>query len=314
MIELKYAPVKLVIAPSSSPINFSNSGTGADTCTLVSIKNSGSSPQVIANATVGGGSGFSLTSNPLPVTLQAGDSLVLKVCFSLKDTAIAHDTVRIQFGCLTQEIALVGKGATGLISATDIDFGKVKITHTATDSVTITNVGSKPFALTSGWTMTGSKAFTFTPPVFPDTILPGKAEIVHINYSPSVSRKDTAIIHWATDIEAPFTQSVKSFTVLSGEGIPLNSSVEVAPSTTLSIHPNPASGNSIIVSLGPSVDGTAEIHIFDLLGREMYKKDILPDAKDSQLEIPIGNLQNGIYYARVTIGGKTVTEKFEIMR
>ena len=51
--------------------------------------------------------------------------------------------------------------------------------------------------------------------------------------------------------------------------------------------------------------------IFDVLGRELYKKNIFGA---NNAEIPIGNLQNGIYYARVSAGGKIITQKFEILR
>jgi hypothetical protein len=80
----------------------------------------------------------------------------------------------------------------------------------------------------------------------------------------------------------------------------------------LNIYPNPVKGNTIILNLPPDAKIT-KMSIYDVLGKEMYKQKILQQTSD-QLEIPIGNLLNGIYYARLIIDGKAITQKFEIIR
>ena len=69
--------------------------------------------------------------------------------------------------------------------------------------------------------------------------------------------------------------------------------------------------NSIIASFTLPSDNAA-INIFDVLGREIYSKDI--SSGIAQIEVPITHLQNGIYYLKLTSGGKILTQKFEVMR
>lgn len=78
-----------------------------------------------------------------------------------------------------------------------------------------------------------------------------------------------------------------------------------------SIRPNPVRGNSLLLTVDKPIVESTEIKIFDVLGREIYKRNIF---NESSFQIPIGNLQNGIYYARLNIGGKIKTEKFEVIR
>ena len=81
------------------------------------------------------------------------------------------------------------------------------------------------------------------------------------------------------------------------------------------VRPNPVSGKSIFISFDGSDAKISEVNVFDVLGREIYKRNIsLSGSSQEQIEIPIGNLQNGIYYARLIVNSKIVTEKFEVMR
>jgi hypothetical protein len=89
-----------------------------------------------------------------------------------------------------------------------------------------------------------------------------------------------------------------------------NSVLQKVDPNKFSVFPNPAPGNSILLSF-ESEHVNAEIKIFDVLGREMLKRNI---SNQNRIEIPIQDLQNGIYYARVVSGGKIFTEKFEVKR
>jgi hypothetical protein len=317
VIELRYSPAKFTLTPSVSVISFPNLSIGSDSCITVRLKNIADLSQSVRSVTLDTAGGFKLASivPALPLQLKPGDSIVMNVCFSPYKNGIVTDTLRINLDCLTLPVPFSGSGGTGLISATDADFGKTDTGARSSSTITISNIGSKPLTLTKNWTISGSKAFSFTPPPLPLIFGSTGTKIVNVQYAPKAVGKDTAIIHWATDIAAPYTDSVKSYSVLTGEGVAGSSSVKKSPSIpVLSIRPNPAGGSSIILTIGTPDAENAEVQIFDLLGREMYKKNILPQANESRIEIPIGSLQNGIYYARVIIGGKTMTEKFEVMR
>jgi hypothetical protein len=82
------------------------------------------------------------------------------------------------------------------------------------------------------------------------------------------------------------------------------------PALSFSVHPNPVSGNSVIISLPDGTKGT--LAIYDVLGREVYRKDIV--ERISQMIVPIYNFENGMYYARVATGKAQATEKFEVVK
>ena len=538
--DLHYEPAKLSITPGIIPINLSNISVGTDSCFSVILKNNEILPHVITAANLTQGKSFSVSSvqPKLPFSLAPNDSIILKICFTSHDTAHVFDTLLLHADCISIPVQLSGSGGVGLISASDLNFGKAGIADTICRSVSIHNVGTKPFTLTKNWALKGSAAFTFSDSgLLPFVFQPGERIKFTFCYSPSKLGNDTATIQWNTDISSPFTQSVKSYSTLTGEGVivswdrsqendtvicddtdnvtlyiinfnppggapghvdsvflngpnasdwyilndqlgilplknfnlnpgdsiwvdlvfkpdlnkplalryadrqanlvakiagdndqvinltgsilhavshlvgdtldfgnvslgapitrslllqnlgdaalivagffPITSpfvslsgiapgtilpphdtigvliqitmaldhytdttiilafafdksctdtqfvklhiaaiknSVEVIqPYKLLSLRPNPANGNSIILTFDALAENT-EVSIFDVLGREMYKRNVIPQSSQTQIELPIGNLQNGVYYARVTLNGRVITEKFEVLR
>ena len=76
--------------------------------------------------------------------------------------------------------------------------------------------------------------------------------------------------------------------------------------------PNPVSGNSIFVSLSKSLASSAALTIYDVLGREVYRRDI--SGGTSGLEIPVQKLTSGLYYLRFTSDNQIKTQKFKVSR
>ncbi|MDP4236283.1 MAG: T9SS type A sorting domain-containing protein, partial [Bacteroidota bacterium] len=92
-------------------------------------------------------------------------------------------------------------------------------------------------------------------------------------------------------------------------------SSSIAPSNSLSLqppYPNPTDGNSVIVTIGggdvQSVRGVTTLTMFDVLGREVYHENI--PAGISQVELPIRNLSEGIYYIQLATSTGSLTQKF----
>jgi len=77
----------------------------------------------------------------------------------------------------------------------------------------------------------------------------------------------------------------------------------------LIIQPNPATGSFITISL-PSPSENTQIIIYDLLGREVSCKKI-PDGI-MQTELPITNLENGIYYIDLVSENFHASQKFVV--
>jgi hypothetical protein len=313
ILDLHYAPPHLSVSPSTLTVNFTDIFLGKDSCSSVTVRNTDSVAHTINATSWNVGKNFVITSTvpALPVTLKHNDSLEINLCFQSKDTTHVADDLLFNLDCLPVQIAVSGNGGIGLIYASDKDFGRVFNDSTKCDTVGIYNIGTYPFTVRTV-TVTGSSSFSFVDSVLlPFIVLPGQKKLLTVCYTPKVAGNDTAIIHWTTDISAPFTESIKSFSILTGQSIVKSAVEKPNLSVKLSIRPNPANGNSVVISFGDTPSDNAEIKIYDVLGREMYKRNILGL---NQVEIPIRGLQNGIYYAQVTIGGKVMMQKFEVMR
>jgi len=529
LVPLTYTPVSLSLPTN---ISITNARFGVDTCLYMKIINTGKTSQLIESITLTGNPAFKLDSVPPVGQLTTGDSESLKICFLTSDTVTLTATINLSVACLKIPVQLSGRAGTGLIFAHDINFGRFFKGTTPCHHLGIDNIGQQPFTLSKKFTITGSNNFTIDTSNLPFVITPGHAAVPYVCYSPKQLGNDTAIIHWNTDIDAQYSQSVKNYSILIGESLPnvawdrdaisetvicedsliqrifllsdcqpgdstlhissvtfsgpnasewkiLNNELGLSPlsnfdfhpcdsfwvdivfkpdlipqnyadrhaqlianvmtespqiidltghvlhaepdvdpdtldykdiaigmqignsfrlkdtgtapliiqsivgitypilnlhgiapgdtiqpgqsgvlvsvdvsltslidteviltinfatpcakpenivirihptsgvestqqqSPILSIRPNPANGNSIILSFDGSEGENAEVRIFDVLGREMYSKNIFGE---NSLQIPIRNLQNGMYYAKVMIGGNIFTEKFEVAR
>ena len=80
---------------------------------------------------------------------------------------------------------------------------------------------------------------------------------------------------------------------------------------SFSIHPNPVTGNSVVISFTSPQQNRSDLQIFDLLGKEVYKIHL--EQGITQIEIPIRNLPKGLYFARLVSGNAVSTQKFEIL-
>ncbi|MFI5264912.1 MAG: T9SS type A sorting domain-containing protein, partial [Candidatus Kapaibacterium sp.] len=119
----------------------------------------------------------------------------------------------------------------------------------------------------------------------------------------------TSEIYWGTDIDASLCTGTKSQSFLTGNTFPKSSVQTSTPSVTaFSLRPNPASGNSVTISFSEELSEPVALSVYDVLGREVYRNQVAPDLKE--FDIPIRDLSEGIYYVRIELNGKTVTEKF----
>jgi len=220
LTELHYEPAKLSVTPGL-PIKIANVLLGKDSCLSVILKNSEQLPHIIQTANFSQGKSFSVSSitPKLPVTLTKGDSVTVKICYTAMDTSIVNDTLKLDADCISIPVQFSGSGGVGFISAPDLNFGMVDTERSFCNDIFIRNVGTQPFTLTKNWTMKGSKAFTFkNSSALPVVIQPKQSFIATICYEPLKTSSDTAEIDWNTDIASPFSQSVKSFTKLTGKG------------------------------------------------------------------------------------------------
>ena len=102
---------------------------------------------------------------------------------------------------------------------------------------------------------------------------------------------------------------MKYQSILHGVAVEKSDAIkEIPKNLNFSVHPNPASGNEILVQFSEPVEKNSKLIIFDVLGKELFQTQIPEGA--TEYELPIGNLLEGIYYARLSSELEVVTEKF----
>jgi len=374
----------------------------------------------------------------MPATLSGGDTLYVVLCFTPNDTIKFDDILTLKSGCSDLRLPISGSGGTPLIYASDIDFGDVVVGGKVCKDLIISNKGNLPFILTKNWLLHNSSVFDMsqlTAGFFPFTLLPGKSITLTLCYSPKTLGSDSTTIDWNTTIDQPFTDQIKSWSFLKGNGVKpgvkWNTAEEIfrmdstsgsgeviqrvwllnsrsstthvnkvfidGPSSSefsiignqlhpgggplsdfdmkvgdsiwfdigfkpditkfpqyadrigfltatydnpdthiddtarmiltgtwaksdvkqqlkqssFSIHPNPATGRSVIVSFASPQESKATLQVYNILGREVFKTDILHGI--SEIEVPVRNLPRGTYFARLVSGNSVSTQKFEIM-
>lgn len=325
--KLQYkAPTLMLATDPPTPnradsIVFPVNSVGQEICTTFVVKNTasvgGKSVRILqVSLNNGGAFVISQLSHLPPFDIAPNDSLTVKLCYFASDTLRHRDSLRIQTDCSAFSISLDAHGQTGLILAEDMDFGYVGLTKEACKEITVRNVGSLAFKITS-LKLSDTKNFemaALTLAQLPLSIKAGGTATVKVCFHPKVEGPYSEQLTFTTDLGGTFATSIKNFSYLSGTGA-LISAVrmqEQISAVPLEIHPNPASGNSIIVTFPKVLLRKGLLSISDVLGREVYKKDIL--ANTPQVEIPIEKLPVGMYYVLLSSEDGVMSQKLKVVR
>jgi hypothetical protein len=235
-------------------------------------------------------------SRPLPAR-YADRTALLEAIINGEANQIINFTGHVRFGApfaspdsLKATFKLVGVGGTSSVAFT--------VSDTGTGPLVVESISPLTYPI-----------FNFSGISPGDSIFPGNLRNVNIDLGFNFPLSHDTVIYLTITFNTSCAESI----TIPIDIKPVSSSVKIADQTTavFSILPNPATGNAIIVSLAGISAVNAELKIFDVLGRELIVRDFI--GKD-QIEIPIRNLHNGIYYAQVSIGGKVLTQKFEVTR
>jgi hypothetical protein len=261
---------------------------------------------------------FALQKPSLPATVNAQDSLVFQICYTSQDLKRHQDTVIISNGCFDIPITLDAHSATGLITADDINFGNVDTGKEVNKTLTVQNIGSAPFILMKSPKLSDDVNFAIDPnflSTLPVNMPVGGKVTVKVFFHPKQPVIDSAGIVWTTDIDPAFLTTGKNYSILMGTGLEvITKSVRgnAGMGNSLSVRPNPAIGNSAIVSFALPDKDKASLMIYDLLGREVFKMNLKQGT--GELEIPIGVLPRGVYQVRITSDDIVLTQKLEVIR
>jgi hypothetical protein len=184
-----------VVTTARDTAAFGNVRANATKDTTFTIRNTGDAPLVISAISLTGGdsSTFSLPAPPsFPVTVNAGDSLVVRLRFAPTQQRAYTTTLRLTHDAspATSEYAVTGRGVAAAIDApASFIVGNVRVGSNAdAPALVIRNTGDASMTVTA-LNLTGAMASDFTvtgsTPVVPATIPPGDSMVVQIRFQPS---------------------------------------------------------------------------------------------------------------------------------
>jgi plastocyanin len=259
---------------------------------------------------------ISQISHTLPFQIAPGDSLMISLCYFAADTLRHRDSVHVQSDCFGFYISLDAHGQTGLIFADDIDYGYETVSMTSCRDIQVKNVGNAPLRITS-LQLSDDSDFSISPKteaILPITLKGGATTQVTVCFSPKQELPYSEKLTIVTDLAGSFANQIKSFSYLTGTGVALDAVPyqQTIDANTLKINPNPASGNMVEVTFPFALVKRSALGIRDVLGRELYHKDI--DAGSGVAAVPITNLTTGIYYIQLDTENGVITQKLEVVR
>ncbi|MFI5263173.1 MAG: T9SS type A sorting domain-containing protein [Candidatus Kapaibacterium sp.] len=304
-----------VVSANPDSIFFPQQKIGDQICTTFVVKNTaadGGTPLLINSATLRkNDAAFAIQSitPPLPYVLTAQQTVNISLCYTAKDSARHRDSLLVKTDCFSIPISLDAHGLTGLITASDLNFGIIKAGDTSCKIIQIKNIGSAPFTLTKSFILSDNTNFSVDTSSLPLQINPGNSVNITVCFHPQVAGNYNGGIDWSTDLDPSFAHSVKDHSTLTGTATPKQTQgVAESNASSFSLHPNPSNGSIVVVTLASAGTENTTLSLFDVLGREVYRQIVPPDI--FHIEIPVRDLPEGVYYVRLNSVSGSVTEKF----
>ncbi len=310
------------IRPDS--IFFPQQIVGSRICTTFVFKNTGiigSTPLDFTSAKLKkGDAAFTINSitPQLPYGVVSQDSFKIELCYDAKDSLRHKDSLIVSTDCFEIAISLDAHSETGLINADNLDFDSITVGTESCKNLLIHNAGLAPFTIMKSWLLSDTANFSLdlqSAALLPIQITPGKSISMKICFHPRSEGKDSARLDWETDINAIYSDAFKKFSMLRGKGIPVEvNSVQTSDMSqqSFSIRPNPASGNTAVCSFSNPPEINSTLAVFDVLGREVYRQDVLAGIK--QVRIPLLSICPGLYYVRISSIGGAIGAKLEVVK
>ena len=220
----------LTITPASA--NFGSVTVGSPSTQTFQMSNSGTSTLSISQVSATG-SGFSVGTLSLPISLTAGQATSFNVQFSPVSAGAVTGSVTIVSNAPNSPaaIALNGTGvaATQILSfnPTTVGFGNVNTGSSSTQSVTVTNTGNANVSISQ--IAAGGTGFTLSGASTPVTLTPNQILTFSVIFSPSSTGSFTGTV----TVTSNATGSPATIT-LSGTGVQATTSHTVTLNWTAS--------------------------------------------------------------------------------
>src|SRR5437870_1696706 len=205
---------QLSVTPPS--VTFGNVLVGSTGVQNITLTNSGSANLTVAQGSVTGAGGFSISGLTFPVTLPPGQSSTFSVQFAPTDTGSVSGSVSLINNAPNSPntIALSGTGVQPQLSVTppSVSFGNVLVGSTGVQNLTLTNSGSANLTIAQD-TVTVSLHGTL-PLSFPVTLPPGQSSTLSVQFAPTATGSASGSISLVSN-----AANSPSTIALSGTGV-----------------------------------------------------------------------------------------------
>jgi hypothetical protein len=183
------------LTTSASGIGFGQVTTGSTATGSLTLSSTGSAPVTVNGASVSG-SGFSLESSALPMTLDPGKSLTLQLQFSPKTAGADVGSLAISSNSgngSTASVSLTGTGITKTdpqlsLNVSSLSFGTLSDGSIATRTVTLTSTGTSTVTVNAE-SITGA-SFSLVGGSQKLTLNPNQSATLTVQFAPTTSATD----------------------------------------------------------------------------------------------------------------------------
>ncbi len=186
------------ISLSGSNLAFGNVTDGTTKSLSLTIQSSGTSALTVSSASVAG-TGFSLGSTALPITLNPGQTLTVPVTYAPLTAGSVTGSLTILSNSSTGSKSVVSLTGTGVasvpritLSTTALSLGTVTLGSSSNVSVTLSSTGTAVLTIQSA-SLTGA-GFSIVGGSFPITLNPGASTSVTVQFLPTVQGSATGVL------------------------------------------------------------------------------------------------------------------------
>jgi hypothetical protein len=248
------------ITLSATSLNYGSVADGASSTITLTATSSGNSAASLSSVSLSG-TGFSMGTLALPMSLSPGQSLAIPVTFGPKTTGTVSGDLTLVTNCTTgasSTVALTGTGTSSApqitLSGTSLGFGSVTDGSSKTLALTMTSSGTSPLTVNS-LSISGS-GFSVGPATLPATLAVGQSLTVQIAFSPQTAGSTTGTL----TINSNSTTGATSTVSLGGTGVATTTPTLSLSTTAMSFGSVP-DGTSTTQVLTLSSTGTAALAI-----------------------------------------------------
>jgi hypothetical protein len=271
LLDAHVATAQLTVNPSS--LNFGSVPAGSSAMLALILSNSGGSSLTISQAAVTG-SGFSVGTLPLPLTLAAGQSRTFSVTYTPPSAGTGIGSLSLSWAPILRRekhrgssstvthVFLAGMGVSLATAPTlsgqliaipgNLGFGSVQVGNSQTLQETVTNSGGSSVTITQA-PVTGA-GFSMSSMNLPVTLTPGQSVTFNVTFAPQSGAGASGKVSVASNasnatLTIPFSATGVTPGSLTASPASLSfGNVQVGNSQTLSVAVTNTGGSSVSVS------------------------------------------------------------------